>query len=52
METHSSIHAWKILWTQEPGQRQSMGSQSNMTEQLNTQIHVLIQKGKQAILPM
>ena len=27
METHSSIHAWKILWTEEPGQRQSMGSQ-------------------------
>ena len=25
--THSSIHAWKILWTEEPGWLQSMGSQ-------------------------
>jgi len=25
--THSSIHAWKIPWTQEPGGLQSMGSQ-------------------------
>ena len=27
METHSSIHAWKIPWTKEPGGLQSMGSQ-------------------------
>ena len=26
--THSSIHAWKIPWTEEPGGLQSMGSQS------------------------
>ena len=26
METHSSIHAWRILWT-EPGGLQSIGSQ-------------------------
>ena len=25
--THSSIHAWKIPWTEEPGGLQSMGSQ-------------------------
>ena len=25
--THSSILAWKILWTEEPGGLQSMGSQ-------------------------
>ena len=25
--THSSILAWKILWTEEPGSLQSMGSQ-------------------------
>ena len=25
--THSSIHAWKIPWTKEPGGLQSMGSQ-------------------------
>ena len=28
MATHSSILAWKISWTQEPGRLQSMGSQS------------------------
>ena len=27
MATHSSILAWKIPWTQEPGRLQSMGSQ-------------------------
>ena len=27
MATHSSILAWKILWTEEPGRQQSMGSQ-------------------------
>ena len=27
MTTHSSILAWKILWTEEPGGPQSMGSQ-------------------------
>ena len=27
MATHSSIFAWKISWTEEPGGLQSMGSQ-------------------------
>ena len=27
MATHHSILAWKILWTEEPGRLQSMGSQ-------------------------
>ena len=27
MGTHSSILAWKILWTEETGELQSMGSQ-------------------------
>ena len=36
MATHSSILAWRIPWTQEPGRLQSMGSQeSDMTQQLN-----------------
>ena len=26
MATHSSTLAWKILWTEEPGRLQSMGS--------------------------
>ena len=28
MATHSSILAWKIPWTEEPGELQSIGSQS------------------------
>ena len=36
MSTHSSILAWRIPWTEEPGRLQSMGSQeSDMTERLN-----------------
>ena len=27
MATHSSILAWRILWTEEPGRLQPMGSQ-------------------------
>ena len=27
MATHSSVLAWKILWTEEPGGLRSMGSQ-------------------------
>ena len=27
MTTHSSILAWRILWTEDPGMLQSMGSQ-------------------------
>ena len=36
MATHSSILAWRIPWTEEPGRLQSMESQvSDTTEQLN-----------------
>ena len=37
MATHSSILAWKIPWTEEPGRLQSMGSQRirHETEQLH-----------------
>ena len=31
MATYSSILAWKISWTQEPGRLKSMGSQKNCT---------------------
>ena len=27
MATHSSVLAWEILWTEEPGRLQSLGSQ-------------------------
>ena len=31
MATHSSILAWRISWTEEPGGLQSMGSQKSWT---------------------
>ena len=37
MTTHSSILAWRIPWTEEPGGLQSMGSQKvDATERLHT----------------
>ena len=38
MATHSSVLAWEIPWTEEPGGLQSLGSQkeSEMAEQLNS----------------
>ena len=34
--THSSILAWEIPWTEEPGRLQSTGhKQSDMTDQVN-----------------
>ena len=34
--THSSIHAWKISWTEEPGGLQTMGHKElDTTERLN-----------------
>ena len=32
MITHSSILAWEIPWTEEPGGPQSMGSQKSQTQ--------------------
>ena len=32
MATHSSILAWRIPWTEEPGGPQSMGSQNSWTQ--------------------
>ena len=29
MATHSSVIAWRIPWTEEPGRLQSMGSQES-----------------------
>ena len=34
--THSSILAWEIPWTEEPGVLQPMGSQRDTIERLNT----------------
>ena len=39
MATHSSILAWRIPWTEEPGGLQSVGSQeSDMTERLSMHV--------------
>ena len=35
MAIHSSILAWEIPWTEEPGGLKSMGSQKSQTQQLN-----------------
>ena len=36
MTTHASILAWRIPWTEEPGELQSMGLQElDMTERLS-----------------
>ena len=32
MATYSSILAWRIPWTEEPGRLQSMGSQKSQTQ--------------------
>ena len=32
MATYSSILAWKISWTEEPGRLQSMGLQKSLTQ--------------------
>ena len=32
MATHSSIFAWEIPWTEEPGGLQSMGLQNSQTQ--------------------
>ena len=43
MATHSSILAWEIPWTVEPGRPQSMGGKElDMTERLSTaHMHVI-----------
>ena len=35
MAAHSSIHVWKIPWTEEPGGLQSMGSLGDTTERFH-----------------
>ena len=40
--THSSILAWRIPWTEEPGRLQSMASQSDTTEWLTLSLSVFI----------
>ena len=39
MATHSSIPAWKIPWTEEPGRLYYMGAESDMTEDQSFAFH-------------
>ena len=41
MTTHSSILAWKIRWTEEPGGLQSMGWQSQTRLSTHTHTYVI-----------
>ena len=36
MATQSNILAWRLPWTEEPGELQSMGLQPDMTEDTDT----------------
>ena len=48
MAFHSTILAWEIPWTEEPGGLQSMGSQeSDMTERLSHQTTTKLCQQKQ-----
>ena len=39
LATHSSVLAWEIPWTEEPGELQSMGSQSQTQLSMHTRKH-------------
>ena len=44
MAIHSSIFAWRIPWTEEPGGLQSWGGkESNTSEQLTLSLYVIYQ---------
>ena len=44
MATHSSILAWRIPWTEEPGGLQLMGvtKESDMTQKLNNNTYIML----------
>ena len=47
MATHSSILAWDISWTEEPGWLQSMGSQKSQTKlSMHTHTHTHTHRSK------
>ena len=46
MATHFSILAWEILWTEEPGGLQSMGSQ-RVGHDLVTDMHTSVLSGSE-----
>ena len=40
MATHSSVLAWRIPWTEEPGGLHGVAKQSDMTEQITLHMHI------------
>ena len=51
MATHSSIFAWRISWTEEPGGLQSMGLEElDTTQQLNHHHHRQLENSSQDFL--
>ena len=49
MATHSSILAWKIPWTVEPGRLQSMGSK-RVGHERTTSLSLFFHYGRQSLL--
>ena len=45
MATHSSILAWRIPWTEEPGGLQSTGSQTVRDSEVTKRAHTILQMG-------
>ena len=45
MATHSSILAWRIPWTEEPGGLQSMGFQNSLTRLKQLSMHAQAIRG-------
>ena len=50
MATHSSTRAWKPPWTEEPGRLQTLGSQSDLTEQLYLQLSIWLAISSPSVL--
>ena len=48
MDTHSSILAWRIPWTEESGGLQSMGSQRVRHKYLNAEFQRIARRDKKA----
>ena len=49
---HSSVLAWEIPWTEEPGGLQSMGSQKSQTQFNNKTVRTLVYSKEQpTVLP-
>ena len=50
---HSSILAWRVPWTVEPGRLPPMGhKESDTTEQLNTHAHTVLLHSTEFYLPL